>query len=193
MDSFHLSAILRCISTNTTWSIRVELVVVENRNKDCFTFHQSARCVITTGRASLPPKCLSIHWPAKLIHALVCLCVTACHILFILSNVKHHVFLLRSKVNKKEIHGLTTANMGSGFSFGVGRNLDSCSICTDQVRNWGSKCHFSTFYFILFCVHLHFQWWKCYFYCTFWYLFESNVLYGCIFTCLLDLQMSKSF
>lgn len=58
--------------------------------------------------------------------------------------------------------------------------MDSCSICTDQVRNWGSKCHFSTFYFILFCVHLHFQRWKCYFYCTFWYLFESNVLYGCI-------------
>lgn len=44
MDSFHLSAILRCISTNTTWSIRVEFVVVKNRNKDCFTFHQGARC-----------------------------------------------------------------------------------------------------------------------------------------------------
>lgn len=144
---------------NTTWSIRVELVVVENRNKDSFTSRQSARCVITTGRASLPPprSVLSIHWPAKLIHTPVCLLVTACHILLILSNVKHRVFLLRSKVNKKEIHGLTTANMDSGFSFGVGRNLDSCSICTDQVRNWGSNCHFSTFYFILFCVHLHFQ------------------------------------
>jgi hypothetical protein len=72
--------------------------------------------------------------------------------------------------------------MGFGFSFGVGRNLDSCSICTDQVRNWGSKCHFSTFlFFILYgFVHLHFQRWKCYFYCTFWYLFESNVLCGCI-------------
>lgn len=162
------------------------MVVSNRRNGPC---NISLWCVITTGCASQTPKCLSIHWPVKFIHARVCLCANACPF-FIFSNVKQHVFLLRSKVNMK---GLTTANMGSGFSFGVGRNLDSCSICTDQVRNWGSNCHFSTFYFILFCVHLHFQRWKCYFYCTFWYLFESNVLYGCIFTCLLDLQMSKSF
>lgn len=99
-----------------------------------------------------PPQRVSSHSLTCQTHSYACLCVTACRIWFILSNVKHRVFLLRSKVNKKEIHGLTTANMGSGFSFGVGRNLDSCSICTDQVRNWGSKCHFSTFYFILFCV-----------------------------------------
>jgi len=103
MDSFHLSAILRCISTNTTWSLRVELVVVENRNKDRFTFSTWVLHVIVSGRVPLPPQvCLFIHWLVKLIHAPVCLCVTACHIWFILSNVKHHVFLLRSKVNKKE-------------------------------------------------------------------------------------------
>lgn len=164
---------LRCISTNTTWSIRVELVAVEKGVRALF--HLCARCIITTGRVSLPPKCLSIHRPAKLIHApRLSLCNCMPRIVIFLSNVKHRVFLLRSKVNKKD-HGLTTANMDSGFSFGVGRNLDSCSICTDQVRNWGSKCHFSTFYFILFCVHLHFQWWKCYFYCTFWYLL--NLMY----------------
>lgn len=106
--------------------------------------------VIASGRAPSPPKCVCPFTDlSKLIHAPVCLCVTACHIWFILSNVKHRVFLLRSKVNKKEIHGLTTTNMGSGFSFGVGRNLDSCSICTDQVRNWEANVTFPLF--ILYC------------------------------------------
>lgn len=157
--------------------------------------------VTARGRVPLPsqpprPKSVSVHhWPVKLIHAPVCLCVTACRIWFILSNVKHRVFLSRSKVNKKKRSMVWLQRTWAlAFPLELAENLDSCSICTDQVRNWGSKCHFSTFYFILFfCVHLHFQWWKCYFYCTFWYLFESNVLYGCIFTCLLDLQMSKSF
>lgn len=108
--------------------------------------------MLASCRVSSPPQSvLSFTDPSdSFIHLSVF--VTACHNWFNLSNVKHRVFLLRSKVNMKEIHGLTTANMDSGFSFGVGRNLDSCSICTDQVRNWGSKCHFSTFYFILFCV-----------------------------------------
>lgn len=189
MDSFHPSAILRCISTNTTWSIRVELVAVERGVRA--PFHLYARCITTTGRVSFPAKCLSIHQSAKIIHTPVCLCVTACHIFFFSVMLNTVFFLLRSKVNKKD-HGLTTANMDSGFSFGVGRNLDSCSICTDQVRNWGSKCHFSTFYFILFFLF-------CFVFLSiyisnggsvillyFLVPFESNVLYGCIFTCLLD-------
>lgn len=124
------------------------------------------------------PRCLSIHQSAKIIHTPVCLCVTACHIFFFSVMLNTVFFLLRSKVNKKD-HGLTTANMDSGFSFGVGRNLDSCSICTDQVRNWGSKCHFSTFYFLLFCCFFFcpftFPMVEVLFYCTFWYLL--NLMY----------------
>lgn len=126
-------------------------MVVSNRRKGpCKISHC---CVITTGCASQTPQ-VSVHSLTCQLHSCTCLSLCNCMPFFIFSNDKQHVFLLRSKVNKK---GLTTANRGSGFSFGVGRNLDSCSICTDQVRNWGSNCHFSTFYFILFCVHLHFQ------------------------------------
>lgn len=130
----------------------------------------------------LVPRKVSVHSPICQNHSYTRLSLCNCMPHFFFSVMLNTVFfLLRSKVNKKA-HGLTTANMDSGFSFGVGRNLDSCSICTDQVRNWGSKCHFSTFYFIVFLFVLFvffcpftFPMVEVLFYCTFWYLL--NLMY----------------
>lgn len=101
--------------------------------------------------------------------------------LVILSNIEHRVFLLRSKVNKKRNpwsdlseHGLWLF-LWSWQKFGLNAPFV-------QIK-WGTgeaNVTFPLFILYCFCVHLHFQKWKCYFYCTFWYLFESNVLYGCI-------------
>lgn len=49
-----------------------------------------------------------------------------------------------------------------------------------------AKSHFHIFIFILFSFCPHFQRWKCYFYCTFWYLFW-------IMYCMVVFYMSTGF
>lgn len=70
---------------------------------------------------------------------------------------------------------LPTRNQPSGHSehwglllLEAGRIWTSASFCTENIRNWGGGVQMSlvTFvlFFFVFCVLLHFQRWKCYFF-----------------------------
>lgn len=144
----------------------------------------------------VPEVCLSIHSLTCQTHSCTCLCLTACHIWTILSNVKHHVFLLRSKVNMKK-----RSMVWPQRTWALAIPLELAEIWTHapfvQIK-WGTGEANVTFpLFIFYCfvsIYISSDG-SVIFTVLFGTFFESNVLYGCIFTCLLDLQMcrSKSF